>query len=130
MRSLIVLLGSGCAGFAFAADANDCKDLAQSYASAPEQMTPLDLAKARNCVDDRTWAAERVPEASTKDPKSVVSPSGQQATTCQSLSNHFAEEGPGSLTVMQRSVLRKCIDDSITSASTKRKPGAAAGSQG
>ncbi|MDQ2733452.1 MAG: hypothetical protein M3Y55_00350 [Pseudomonadota bacterium] len=110
----------GLASGAHAAPPVDCHSLAESFHDAPTVMGATALAQTRTCVDARTWVAADGAAASA--PKGRSAASGRQSATCSALAARFAAQGPGSMSEANRSVLRGCIDEVITTLTLQPRP--------
>ena len=124
MRFNFVLLAMLCCSNVHAA-AVDCPSLAKSFQSASSKMNALLLAQVRGCVDPKAW-----PTSSSGPASAPLNDKGalrlDQGAECTRLADAFASTGPAPLSEAERSALKACIDEAITTISSKPRPGTTA----
>jgi len=103
----------------FSASVYDCQGLMATYAKNPTSMTLQVLAEARTCVTARPSAGD------DKSKATIALDADKGLVLCQDLATKFAA-GPDSLSSVHRRLLLECIDETITQATSSKRPGSRA----
>lgn len=135
MRTALALLLAFCCSAARATPEIDCPSLANELRGDESALMTLSaLGRLRKCVDPAAWAPRTAaPSASSNATGSAQSAQKSdtpfrlpQKPECLPLEETFARIGPASMPAADRSRLTRCIDDAITTISSRPRPGSTA----
>lgn len=129
MRSFLACMTTLLAVHAQAAPAKDCAELAQSFRDDVSAMAAASLGRLRACTTGEAWSVAPANKASDAPAPQdmhamVVLPALSAA--CKALADQVAHKGLKPLTTDQRTRYRSCIDNAITSISSRPRPGTTA----